>query len=864
MPPILKKPAHNNLLIKIEEAGFRGDELRNFLWLINAHDLLIAFPKVCQNVLRVFELASQNWGYTESDFNLVGISSILKWIVNNKVALNSVSDEFNREPKNNKNHPIVGHGSSKFPLYASLWNSCESPLLQNKYTLLQAHLLFAHASALTEQNNRNEYEVYSGTEAWKGFKNSPYLACLALRELSLESFSANLNILPVEKSPKDFADEIESLPPISSKSALNRINDFVTFIKKSLNIINWLIKNGNSSNGVGGSKSIKGYIELDQNKFIKELQQIHLADPDDPDSSWNIHSNMVAIDLGSETYDKLNNLDLCLDEFDSHELTLSYIDTGIKAGGYAALTAAQVRHVVMANQLLPWSYNQLCLHEIMNLIKVTSSWVSSKVNSEYDESEVKKLEAIFLTRIMIFTASDFERARQLLIFPNDELKGELSLITADFENVKWRIHSIEPDYKTANQINENTQKQKGEYFYLDDLINIRNYLKVLTEKRQWKFPKKDKKDIKNYYLFQRPVPELLKSLKDLLGDIDPTGRLTINKLSKFMFSQLLIQMKGDICAASIIAGVEHPLAHVRMFYSMIPVSKIQKHYFDKVKEIVDLVQKARPVENKLKDIPLTVEQDFYVGSRLCPTFDAVKKAVDKLHNEMQIARRKHDEIRFHNLYTLYTVWQFSFSTACRAIQTPYLHTSEIDKVSGIGTLSDKDNSAGYKTRLIWLSKDIFNAMVQYEQYRFTSSAPKNKELEAYPVFFLKKLNESDERKAEVIKVVNVQPKTLLPVMQEFLNYPANFHRRFMRSELIARSCPMEIVDAWMGHWHTGEEPWATYSSFNFSEYQQALQEYLLPILEDLGFLAKVTLRPRKYNKQSNTNTKLLSRTPKFR
>ena len=59
---------------------------------------------------------------------------------------------------------------------------------------------------------------------------------------------------------------------------------------------------------------------------------------------------------------------------------------------------------------------------------------------------------------------------------------------------------------------------------------------------------------------------------------------------------------------------------------------------------------------------------------------------------MQIARRKKDELRFHNLYTLYTVWQFSFSTACRAIQTPYLHTSKIDIVSGIGTLSDKDNS----------------------------------------------------------------------------------------------------------------------------------------------------------------------------
>ena len=148
-------------------------------------------------------------------------------------------------------------------------------------------------------------------------------------------------------------------------------------------------------------------------------------------------------------------------------------------------------------------------------------------------------------------------------------------------------------------------------------------------------------------------------------------------------------------------------------------------------------------------------------------------------------------------------------------------------------------------------------MVQYEQYRFTSPAPKNKDLEAYPVFFLNKLNENEETKAAVIKVVNVQPKTLLPVMKEFLNYPANFHRRFMRSDLIARGCPMEVVDAWMGHWHTGEEPWATYSSFNFSDYQQALQKYLMPILKDLGLMKKVIFRPRQSNKKLTTKKKAI-------
>ena len=75
-------------------------------------------------------------------------------------------------------------------------------------------------------------------------------------------------------------------------------------------------------------------------------------------------SNMIEIDLGDETYHDLNKLDLILDEFNSQELMLSSIESGTKAGGYAALTAAQARHIVMANQLLPWSYNQLSLQDV--------------------------------------------------------------------------------------------------------------------------------------------------------------------------------------------------------------------------------------------------------------------------------------------------------------------------------------------------------------------------------------------------------------------------------------------------------------------------------------------------------------------
>ena len=76
---------------------------------------------------------------------------------------------------------------------------------------------------------------------------------------------------------------------------------------------------------------------------------------------------------------------------------------------------------------------------------------------------------------------------------------------------------------------------------------------------------------------------------------------------------------------------------------------------------------------------------------------------------------------------------------------------------------------------------------------------------------------------EDLKPVEVRPKTLVPIMQDFLPFPVNIHRRFVSSELLDAGCPPEIVSAWMGHWHRGEEPWGKFSSFSFHDYVSVLE-----------------------------------------
>lgn len=816
------------LLDRIQEEGYSVEILRTFMWLINAHDELIAFPKICQNVLNIISVASESWGLSERDFHVEGISPILNWIIDNTSNLQGLTGEdFNRKPKHDSDHPVMSRGSRRHPLYTTLWNTCESSQLKNKFILLQAHLLYSHTKAIYKENNRSEYENYDGQEEWDGLINSPYQACLAVRQLSLQSYSEELSSLAVESEPVTFARSLNAIGHVTDIEILERITSLERFIQKSLKIRDWrphLIVNRKGPKG-GGAR-ITGYIEREN----------PIGDEDDLDLNFGNQKQFSESNLPPEQLDQLLDLDLCREEFESQELILSSLDDSHSTnGGIAAASSAQLRHIVMANQLFPWSYNYLSVNEVAEALIKSSRWVHSAFDGTKTpkQIDIDKLESICLMRIMLFTCSSFERARQLLVLPSKQQNEDaaLAFILDTTNKYLWKIRAIQPDYKTVKEVGDGTEKTPTDYFYIQDLANTHHYINLLKKHRHDVDNSNELKIKQKYHLFKHRPEKLLANLKSLLSELDVSGRLTVTKISKFMFGRMLRATNGDVCAASMIAGEEHALAHVRLFYSMMPIKSLEKYYFDETQIVVILLKQALKIKNIEFDKSANLSQNRFVGSRLCPTKIAVKAAVSNLHQAILEAANSKNLVEFHNLYTLMTVWQFSFTTACRAIETPYITLSSIDRETGIACLTDKDDLTGYKTRLIWLPPAIITGMEKYKQHRI--SILKNFpdiQHEDYPVFLIEK------GRKDKLKIITVRPNTILPIMSQFLQYPPNFQRRFMRSELLERGCPIEVVDGWMGHWHAGEEPWATYSSFNFLSYREALNTHLLPILQEIGLL----------------------------
>lgn len=819
---------------EVKIAGYDAELLRDILWLTNAHDQLVAFPFFCKNLRYILLASTKAWGVSTNAFNIHEDSiKLLEWIADEETRLSAqLGDVFGLYPKHDSENPVMGKGITRHPVYAALCNSHVSDHLKQKFHLLQGHLLFAHATELHSKQNRDVYENYGEPGLWKGLPNSPALSSQAVRELSESQFADILLSLDVEQPPAIFSQSLNSLPHVNSSDFLNHLLSLRNFLQKAAGTKDWIIRDGiGGKGGSGGGKHIHGHVEISH-----QIYQVRITenDTDDEDEKWGDINQVTSIQPTADDQKGLLKSDLCPDEFSDQDLLLTGDDTNRDlSGGVAANSAAQMRHVLMSNQLFPWSYQQLTIFEVSAALVQCSDWVNSTFSNKNQSilakaKDIKKLETICLMRVMLFTGSSIDRVRELLLLPSVKMGADSAL--AMILNIKgeyeWRVRAIRPQYKTNQTSIDGSDRQKTDYFTLPDTGFTSRYIELLSEQ----LPRADDKSEKGKRVFISHETNLRANLKKLLTELDPTGRLTESKLSKFLFFRILDESKGDVCLASMITGDEHRLAHVRLFYSMIPVERLQRIYCDATQKIVSFLFAAMRKENTLVSPLLTPTKDRYVGSRLCPTLNAVKFAIKRINDEIEIGFQRYDQAEVHNLHTLLAIWYFSFSTACRAIETPYMSLAEIDLQTGIALLIDKDDGSQYKARLTWLPPRTITQMEHYQLYKSELfSLHPHLDTESTPVIFFLELGRNGH-----LKTQPVRPKMMEQLMEPFLPYPANFHRRFMRTELLLRGCPTEAVDAFMGHWSLGEEPWASCSSFTFQSYREEMKRYLVPLLDELG------------------------------
>ncbi len=822
--------------------------VRNLLWKINAPASLTSFIQIADNIRQALRLAEAEIGFCLDNHEAKEWLVLLDHVVENSDALvQKVNAHFSlpaRVLEGKTIHPLRGKGLIRHPLYTSLWNIHESDELRDLYRLLQFHILIAHAKLMEDKTELKQYEHYvEGSPILESLNSSTEHACRLLRDLSLMDRTDDFREVAEERNYQ----EVESkLSRISTALVLRPAAEFYEYFATLHNVQDSDIqtdctkyfglffnrvyfvqetdnRGGGGGRGHHGRRSLHdGYINLSP---TDSKQITWVSDDTDPDADWGSQH------LIREHLEQSESSELDLDPSENEtgeELYLSNYDDKRMRSMLSRILAAhgQVRHLMMANQLLRGRWSQMTVWEVSQLMLLCGNRFRQEESKEnISEDDVVTLEAISLIMIMLWTGSLLERARKTSLTefsaPN---ASELAYL---IDKKEWRIIPYLPTYTTSPTPEQiELSRKKTKFVYLPDIFNVGYYLIKTAELKEGTGD--------SGQLFSRRVGTYRARIRDILKDMPEGARVSESGISRYLFHLIASEKSGDVADAIITTSTYHPLGQTSLHYTTPSADHIRDVYQTAIESVL-----ANIYQEAYQKDPLEYElhpslDGLYLGSRLCPRFESVVQLVDQLKsqvNEKPIDHSSAAYVRYHNVYTIYSSLMLGYATGFRAVKDPFVYGDEVDDKTGLACISDKDGPDYYNSRIVWMPDDVEQQLNNYSEHRakvesdVTLRCPR-KPGEVWPHMFLL---------GDDLSILAIRPKVAMPYLQEVFPMPLNVNRRFLRTELKERGCPVEIINCFMGHWSRGEEPWGKYSSLSFDDYVSTLKEYIPDILMELSW-----------------------------
>lgn len=555
-----------------------------------------------------------------------------------------------------------------------------------------------------------------------------------------------------------------------------------------------------------------------------------------------------------ETEDELT-ADLIADENASSEEVILYDDDNLRSRG--VIQKSQVKHIAMANQMLPFAWGETTIFELTDLLKnIGKAFLKDSKNEtkaktkEAKEEEAKAAslrEALLVLLVMLVTG---ERLRDVVsgfrlqnpdkhsVFAPNKIyyvRGSNSSIGF------WRIYPQLAKQNRQHLLKPEQRKlcgKKEEFIELPDVLNVGGYIRKFFTDSQLNDLYRTKVFKKTYKTYNKIIAQFIED------NCLPGNRINIERVRSVLFNIVATQITGDTADGTLVTGKYHLLSKTKLHYTTLEISHLQKLYTRALKLMTDQVHQQGYDKPDFEYREYTPREGVFIGSAYNPMIESVTQGVFKLLEALSSRVKpttNESIVEYHNTYTLYVVLFVGFSTGYRAIKDPFPEAPDIDEETGLCVISDKDGPDFYNSRLVWLPEILINQLEKYREHRkvirsyLLNNNANLSRLEGLPeLFFLK----------DDFLIEPVRPLTLAPKLKPILDLPVNTNRRFLRSYLKTKGCPTEVIDTFMGHWGRGEEPWGEYSTISYLLIIQELKKYIPPLLNTLGF--KV-LRSRIYD-----------------
>ena len=644
--------AHLSLREIAKQDGLDVSDLRDLLWLINAHPDLVSHARVFDNLRHLLgEIA--NYGVGNESTWLSAVPSWIKiceWACTKAEQITKLEglEDFDKKSRDEKlHHPLNRAGFSRHGVISALWNRHESvirnpqftyPPIPNtpawRYFRLQARLLYSYMDISHQISMRDGYEKHSDEKELLDENLQSNSAGRAVRELNKIKHENILIELGLDKESSDFYINIKDVKSnyrnITDINERNKIEQYIEYLKRYFETclhpkIRKKGKNRSDQSGSSQSKGpVTGFIGLghgllqdkhqqsDEDSF--ELQRAIFLVPSDP----------------TEKIDpkELERSGLCPQE--DFEPILELVDANEYANKmFGAYRGQRARE--MSAQSYGWDWNKLTLGETKTLWAQLEKKIAQAYCSPSNKSVARYLHiSALIIKFMLVFGQSLEQARSLrfeqikdkdkfdeqgphaIDQPTLFIFNEIDPEKSNDLIIKFGLPSLSPDYKSEknDELNKFSRRKAGAIM-LADLSDLGKQIleflhsEGLTLNNQTSF-KSDK-------VFKVDYKTVEDYCKEIFDNLD--SRLTLARINRMMPS-VLTQQSGDPSLAWVTFCMQERRNEPRLHYTMHACARIEQAY----------VKAANYLLSSIGQHPKCVESfysncDFKFGSKFGSNVD---------------------------------------------------------------------------------------------------------------------------------------------------------------------------------------------------------------------------------------------------
>jgi len=821
----------NTLADLLTEKGHSREDVFSLLALIDAPPELIAFRKIATNlvsVLSIFETIISHDEYLSGEIK-EKLSEIPQWLAICKAIATDPRScinwipEFDKQPTTPDSAPLTNlfrtHG-----IYVTLWYSSPSKEQNDRFTILIAQILLADMHLKLLEREGGIYE------------NSKYRAQCNARNLTIKKYSRYLSGYPERvMSMSAYLNALRTMPD-------NPCNKY--FIVYFNNVCE-------EKEGIIRNRPIysRPAVEIPLPKQNVDTEQ----------ESGLLQTQLLQIPFISEQEEKsLFDSGCCEGEARTgvELMTHSFPGKQAMAGRTPAQHLRRMRHqnsqIAKNNQQLQHRWETMNLYDVATFIAVVSDIFNGRTDTSFVSAKLSPLECASFLATIFWTSCPVKEIRQIMLYSVSQEK------TATKKGFVYQSEApchflMRPARPTSRQ--PLTEEQQAQAVSIQQMLplsiglGVEKLIKTYIEKERG-LPVDTPKPLfsKTGVIYYQVITTFVAAVNKRYN-----CRMTAGRLADHMFETITNHPGADLVCAMLITGRSHCLGETPLHYTALPVSFLQRIYCEVCSKIADLVEKELDIKDAgLLSRTVDVKKDSsadknYIGSHYLPVREVVHNLILKVQKSHATANKAASSLnkilRLHNNLTLYSCLMIGYATGFRAVREPFLIGSQIDRATGLALLSDKDCGDYYNARLVWLPPfclhqfDLYHSHLEHLNDRLFFLNPilfkkvhgfnrATSKMSNIPLLFFLENDRND---------TEVRPAVLEKVLSKLFKLPVNANRHYLRSTLIAKGCPHTVVNAYLGHWERGQEPFGKFSALSPIVYRDSLMQYLMPILEKDGW-----------------------------